>query len=487
MKKIRCLAIAAAFCAAVPSADAVVLNPQGLGQVLVYPYYTVNGFGTLLSVVNSTQKGKALKIRFREGYNGRYVLDFNLYLSPFDAWTAELYDDGTGLAAIATRDNSCTVPAIPAAPEIGPGVKAVPFRIGEFSEPNSDGGPTGIARTREGYFEIIEMGEVVNGTHNTLDAITQDATGTPANCEQLTEAWVSGYWLTNPQTDLAPPGGGLYGAESIINVGEGTMYTVNALAIDGFSDVVQNTRPGDESGPDLNTATKNAAGLVSAYVPIGNHLVQADYQKPEDAISALFMADSLFNEYVVNPDVGATSDWIVTFPTKRFYTDPDLLGGSQQPRAPFEAIFTGSGSCTLLAAQVFDREARAPACGNGVTCAQTQAVCFAANSLTIGTNDSALASNLRSATLVDTQSAGFVSGHLRLSLSHDAAGEPVARHALSSSNGVTLQGLPAVGFLAVSYINADVTPGVLANYNGVYPHHATVSCTSAAQAQGDCP
>ena len=481
MKKFRCLAIAAALSAAVPSAEAVVLNPQGLGQVLIYPYYTVNGFGTLLSVVNSTQKGKALKVRFREGYNGRYVLDFNLYVSPFDAWTAELYDDGTGLAAIATRDNSCTVPEIPAAPEIGPGVKAVPFRIGEFSEPNSDGGPAGIARTREGYFEIIEMGEVVNGTHNTLEAITQDATGRPADCEQLSEAWTgtNGYWAINPQTDLTPPGGGLYGAESIINVGEGTMYTVNALAIDGFSDVVQNTLPGDERGPDLNTATKNAAGLVSAYVPIGNHLVQADYQKPEDAISALFMADSLFNEYVVNQSVGATSDWIVTFPTKRFYTDPDLLGGSPQPRAPFEAIFTANGSCASVAAQLFDRETRTPA-------VQQQALCFAANSLTIGTNDSALSSNLRSATFVDTQSAGFVDGHLRLSLTHDAAGDPVARHALTSSNGITLQGLPAAGFLAVGYVNAAVTPGVLANYNGAYPHHATVSCTSAAQAQGNC-
>ncbi|MGA9335964.1 MAG: hypothetical protein WBV39_16915, partial [Rudaea sp.] len=36
-------------------ANAVNLNPDGLGQVLLYPYYTVNsGQNTLLSVVNTT-------------------------------------------------------------------------------------------------------------------------------------------------------------------------------------------------------------------------------------------------------------------------------------------------------------------------------------------------------------------------------------------------------------------------------------------------
>ena len=44
-------------------ANAVNLNPDGLGQVLLYPYYTVNGGqNTLLSVVNTTNVGKAVKV-----------------------------------------------------------------------------------------------------------------------------------------------------------------------------------------------------------------------------------------------------------------------------------------------------------------------------------------------------------------------------------------------------------------------------------------
>jgi hypothetical protein len=48
----------------------------------------------------------------------------------------------------------------------------------------------------------------------------------------------------------------------------------------------------------------------------------------------------------------------------------------------------------------------------------------------------------------------------------------------SSSNGYTMTGLPAIGFEAVNYINANVTPGVLANYSGTYPLRASVSCSS---------
>jgi hypothetical protein len=79
------------------TAQAVNINPDGLGQVLIYPYYTVNGGNvTLLSVVNTTENAKAVKVRFNEGLNTREVLDFNLYLSPFDVWTAALFnDDGT--------------------------------------------------------------------------------------------------------------------------------------------------------------------------------------------------------------------------------------------------------------------------------------------------------------------------------------------------------------------------------------------------------
>src|ERR1700745_2440455 len=102
---------------------AVNMNPDGLGQVLLYPYYTVNGGQqTLLSVVNTdTVNGKAVKVRFLEGYNSREVLDFNLFLSPAAVWTANVFAlsdagiSGTG-AGIFTTDNSCTAPGFAEGP-----------------------------------------------------------------------------------------------------------------------------------------------------------------------------------------------------------------------------------------------------------------------------------------------------------------------------------------------------------------------------------
>ncbi|MEX0914677.1 MAG: hypothetical protein WDZ60_02185, partial [Wenzhouxiangellaceae bacterium] len=80
-------------------ANAVNVNPDGLGQVLLYPYYTARGGNdTFISIVNTTTAGKAVKIRFIEALNSREVLDFNIYMSPFDVWTAAITDlDAAGL------------------------------------------------------------------------------------------------------------------------------------------------------------------------------------------------------------------------------------------------------------------------------------------------------------------------------------------------------------------------------------------------------
>jgi hypothetical protein len=81
-------------------ANAVDLNPDGLGQVLVYPYYTVNAdqqtilqisgrdvvvgldfaSGPDISAVIERTPGNPVRVRFLEGSNVREVLDFNLYV-----------------------------------------------------------------------------------------------------------------------------------------------------------------------------------------------------------------------------------------------------------------------------------------------------------------------------------------------------------------------------------------------------------------------
>jgi hypothetical protein len=168
--------------------QAVNVNNDGLGQVLIYPYYSVQGgveiagvtgnLDTLLSVYNTTNNVKAVKVRFLDGQNSREVLDFNLYLSPFDVWTASISREGEG-GILRTTDNSCTVPDIPDG--------GVEFRNLAFS---SDEGDTSLARTREGHIEIIEMATIVDvGSFRPATWATHGADGVPAACDQLVDAW----------------------------------------------------------------------------------------------------------------------------------------------------------------------------------------------------------------------------------------------------------------------------------------------------------
>src|SRR3954452_7979917 len=93
------LALATAGLVAAGNADAVNVSADNRGQVLLYPYYTTradaagNAYATLLSVINATASTKAVRVRFMEGKNSREVTGFNLFLSPFDVWTAAALPD----------------------------------------------------------------------------------------------------------------------------------------------------------------------------------------------------------------------------------------------------------------------------------------------------------------------------------------------------------------------------------------------------------
>ena len=464
-------------------AGAVNLNPDGLGQVLIYPYYTVRGGnGTLLSVVNTHQEGKAVKVRFLEGYDSREVLDFNLYLSQFDVWVAQVYDNGSG-GAVATNDNSCTVPTFTQTVP-GTNIKAQPFSNLGYSQggygqaQGTDHGPLGLDRTREGYVEMIEMGVVTNATKNSLTALTHVG-GVPAKCSQLIAAWSpGGYWAANASVDITSPTGGLFGAGSVINVSEGTIAAYDADAIDGFRDTAFHTDPGNLF-PNLANANFLGAGQVgpvTSYVFNNGVLVTSNFTQGIDAVSSVFTADHVYNEYVTDQAVGASSEWVVTFPTKRFYVDPGIVDTAY---APFEQLFDET-SCFGIGLAYYDREETAPVgsigfspppiTGGNYLCYEAQAITFNQAGVEPGVASSILGSLL--ASNVDV----FTSGWLDLSF-------PDTQEALTPSvEGNVFMGLPVTGFLVTNYVNAHAAPGVLGNYSGLYRHRISRDVTSAAPA-----
>jgi hypothetical protein len=470
-------------------ANAVELNTDGLGQVLIYPYYTVNkNQDSLFSVVNTTAIGKAVKVRFLEGYNSREVLDFNLFLSPHDVWTARVSQtaDDAG-AAVFTSDKSCTSPSIPAGGQ--------PFSTAGFdgsgSDPDTgvgipaDDGPQDITRTREGYLELILMGDIAAGsplagdiTHSTSS--TPDG-GTPPDCSQTsldTDA---------PVSVVAPTSGGLFGSGTIINVPQGTFFGYNADAIDGFTN--RALYHGTESlNPSLQDANTNEADLTPgtfarAYVFTNGALIKADYTLGVDAVSAVLMADTLYNEFLVNPNIGAATDWIVTFPTKRFYVDSDLY-----PRAstqPFEQIFAGGESTVTVGINLYDQE-------EGHT---TRTGGF---SPPIGTRPSSLPFEVNVISFLTTTAAGDPSGVFGSLLRPNitpygndgwlalgfATGHSLFGGTSPTLGPVTFHGLPATGYMGYNIVNAQAAVGVLANYGGLFRHRASRTCTVGAAGTG---
>ncbi|HKK57573.1 hypothetical protein [Marinobacter sp.] len=372
-------------------ANAVNINPDGLGQVLIYPYYTTRGGNdTLISVVNTSSQAKAAKVRFLEGLNSREVLDFNLYLSAFDVWTAAITESPEGDGArMLTNDSSCTVPYFFAAG----GEQA--FLDFEFTGENEDGGTTALERVRSGYVEILDMGTVIGErpefatnkdtgesvflgysdtdapasaiiplasnprvdpeidlinvpsrpivsifgseaalTHEDVETEDGELLSLPANCQQLVNAWSFGtvspfvtYWSSfgGSQDVVDPEGvGTLFGSASIINVNEGTLLSYNAEPIDNWRDASAHSSPGAVTPNILSTDQQTSAVFQSGSQSVSQ--VNWGANAPQNVINAILMHDTILNEYVVNPGIGAQTEWVFTFPTKRFHVDRDILG-----------------------------------------------------------------------------------------------------------------------------------------------------------------
>ncbi len=473
-------------------AGAVDLNPDGLGQVLIYPYYTVNGGNqTLVSVVNTTAVAKAVKVRFLEGHNSREVLDFNLFLSPFDVWTAAVFSLATGTGApgnLVTTDTSCTAPAIrtnTGLPTLPDGRHYVPFRNIAYSGTVNDTGPETLDRTREGHLEMIEMATLTDAT---ATAVTHVG-GTPPGCASVQA-------LAPTSTTLLSPTGGLFGSGSIVNTAQGVMNAYNADAIDGFFTVAGNLFSATSSlTPSLAQADNSNVVALSAvsYVFNNGTLIQSNYLAPNhiDAVSAVFAANAIYNEYELEAAAGAESEWIITFPTKRFYVDDAIVGAGPAAIAPFHEVFgavNDDESCVLIGLNIYNREEATtttsvdfsppPATPQNSLCYEAQVLTFqrAADYTSGGGVSRILGSTLT--TNVDARGLGFEAGWLRLDL--NPGGEP---HAMRASTDLDVfNGLPVTGYLATQITNNNVTPGVLANYSALYRHRASRSCTNTGGA-----
>ncbi len=423
------------------AANAVYVNPDGLGQALVYPYYSVRaGNTTLISVVNTTDQAKAVKVRFLEGKNSQEVLDFNLFMSAKDVWTGAIVATADG-AAITTGDKSCTNPKIPAAGQA--------FR--NFLFVDDAASLQTLDRTREGYVEMLEMATIPNGTALGKD-VTHNA-GVPA-CKLTSDA------SATVATGLSVPSGGLFGNGTILNFMGGASTGYDAVAIDAWTDNPGSIAQSGSTTPNLS----NGSSQVSVVTNAGS-LYVTSWPTVIDAVSATLMHDNVYGEYAYTADGVVGTDWVITMPTKNQYVN------SVTAAAPFENPWstTQGVSCDSVTLSSTDREEFVGVTNDDFSplppAAKGNALCYEANVISFGAAPSA-SLVLGSTNYVgikpvqnqglDVAASGKEGGWLTLTFSKPSArivgaGTTTTVSGLGavSTGGTTLQtyyGLPVVGF-----------------------------------------
>ncbi len=442
------------------TADAVYVNPDGTGQVLLYPYYTVRNkvagvvspFNSLLSVVNSTVSAKIVKVRFLEGKNSREVLDFNLYLSAKDVWTVAIIPVGDG-AGIFTTDTSCTTPKVASS-----AATANAFVNFAYS-----GDPAGgsLDRTTEGYVEIIEMGALLKNS-STEFWVTHVA-GVPRDCTAITSA--------QSASDITFPTGGLFGGITLVNVLAGEDITADAVALEQFASDSLWAIPGSIL-PNLTQADPQWTVFTSA---VGGGTVSGTTVRGIDSVSAVLMHRNVMNEFVLDTPTASQTSWVVTFPTKRYYYNEaagQLCGTSQVPcnqvESLFQRNFVAAGACDDVGLVAWSREEQKPSTPGGFSppppSGAVPALCWEANVVTFNSKNvfgSANTSNVNTA---------YQNGWMDLDL---LGGLTSGKHKLPTSSG-TFTGLPVIGFAAQTFNNGTLLDPagklIQSQYGGNFVH-----------------
>ncbi len=107
----------AAAAVATSAFAAVNVSNNNKGDYLNYPAYyaTTDGWSTNIRVVNTnTTNAVVAKVVVREYATSKELIDFPIYLSPGDVWTADLVNNGGTVNVVSSDDSSPEVPMNPA-------------------------------------------------------------------------------------------------------------------------------------------------------------------------------------------------------------------------------------------------------------------------------------------------------------------------------------------------------------------------------------
>ncbi len=330
----------------------------GVGHNLLVPYFNAqNGNMSVFHVVNTdTSNGKAVKVRFRSASNSDDILDFQVFLSPGDVWTAAITRGQDGVAQIVTADNSCTVPKLQ---------KNVPQSFVKLRLNQRSSSTDQANNTREGYVELFNMADITpsnNGTEvlpNLFYAIKHKNGVAPCSVAgSPSEALLNQVAVTN-YTDAATarnvgfdtPSTGLMGDWYIINVPQTTTFSGAATSVEaqtqagvaGRGNFVHFPQTETAAGnvdaftadPLFRTDARNAAGAPVAAVLKASFYDLPDMSTPyvtaaggvtstaaplaqAGVLTRALAVTSVSNQYATDATITAKTDWVFSMPTRRY-------------------------------------------------------------------------------------------------------------------------------------------------------------------------
>lgn len=477
-KKLLAIGVAATLGALSGVSNAAITVAQnGVGHINVLPYYSVqNGNTTLISISNTDeQHGKAVKVRFRGAQFSDDVFDFQVFLSPADVWTAAVTLDGS-VARLATSDKSCTLP------------KSVnqQFVTARLLDINKAQG------TREGYVEIINMGDIIKGAAGSANNRTAAAsTGVQtalfdatkhvngvAPCDTTTLIG-TGVTPVDLSSSLTAPTTGLTSFATIINVANSKAFTIPGTALSPDAALTA-PRYWRQANIDTAFAGGNTSDRVFDSAADGGNVRMYEFDLPDlstpyghantaaqlNAVTTALLKGSVVTEYATDDSILASTDVVLSQPTRRYYyTWSDTPALADDPlrtlatvagaTGPYDSLAPLTNSVVVGPPTVYDREER--------TVVDQSSIVISPNP-----QGSATWTLIGEVSVVSINNGTTPSGALGANITAQdytfAYNDGLVRLSTTSDDGP----LPVIGFTAVNVFNASVGASGT-NYGQVLP------------------